>query len=120
MATFSTRSNKSIHKGPEYFSKLYVELDIDKYKLDKYKELFMLGSFQAMHDADLAYNEIYHKCAQNAWSKESLIRCLDEEQQLAVKHPESFDDFTYRYHLLKAISELKLQLQSGALDHLYL
>ncbi|MFI5162616.1 MAG: hypothetical protein ACHQHN_15160 [Sphingobacteriales bacterium] len=120
MATFSTRTNKSINRGLEYFSKLYNELDIEKYKLEKYKELFMLGSFKAMHDADLAYNEIYHKCAQNAWSKESLLRCLEEEEQLSFKHPESFDNFTYRYHVLKAITEIRLQLQSGNLDHLYL
>ena len=120
MTTFSTRTNKGMYKGPEHFSKLYNELDIDKYKLDKYKELFMLGSFQAMHDADLAYNEIYHKCAQNARSKESLLRCLEEEEQLSIKHPQSFDDFTYRYHLLKAIAEIREQLRSGALDYLYL
>jgi hypothetical protein len=120
MATFSTRTNKSMHKGSEYFLKLHNELDIDKYNLEKYKELFMLGSFQAMHDADLAYNEIYHKCAQNAWSKESLLLCLDQEEHLSIKHPQSFDDFTYHNHLLKAIAEIRQQIKSGGLDYLYL
>jgi hypothetical protein len=79
----------------------------------------MLGSFQAMHDADLAYDEIYRKCAQNATTKESLFRCLEQEEQLSIKHPESFDDLTYRRHLLKAIAEIRQHLKSGTLDYLY-
>ena len=59
MTIFAPRPHKTLNKASDYFLKLQQELDIEKYKLDKYKDLFMLGSFQAMHDADLAYNDIY-------------------------------------------------------------
>lgn len=62
MTLFVPRTHNTSNKASEYFIKLYQELDIGKYKLEKYGELFMLGSFQAMHDADLAYNDIYCKC----------------------------------------------------------
>ena len=117
--TFATRTDRNIHKGSEHFLKLYDELDIDKYKLESYKELFMLASFQAMHDADLAYDNIYRKCAQNAWSKERLLICLIEEEQLAIKHPDCFDNHTYREHVLKVIAEIRHQVKTGALDYLY-
>jgi hypothetical protein len=120
MTTFSTWVNKSMNKGPEYFSKLYRELDMDKYKLEKYKELFMLASFQGMYDADLAYSEIYLKCSQNVGSKESLLNCLDQEEKLLIRHPECFDQFIYRQNVLKAIAEIRFQVLTGALDHCYL
>jgi len=120
MATFSTQANKNIQKAPEYFLKLDKQLDIEKYKLEKYKDLFMLASFQAMHDSDLAYHTIYYKCAQNAETKQSLLNYLEQEERFSEKNPGCFDHFNYRQQALKAISEIKQQIKSGALDFLYL
>jgi len=107
-------------KASEYFIKLSAELDIEKYKLQKYKELFMLASFQVMHDADLAYNDIYTKCSKNASSKDSLLSCLEQEEQLSYKNPDCFDSNAYRQSLLKVASEIKHQLVSGSLDFLFM
>jgi len=106
-------------KASEHFIKLYNELDMDKYKIEKYKELFKLSSFQVMHDSDLAYYEVYLKCSQNASSKESLLSCLDQEEKLSYRHPQSFDNITYRKNLVKAIAEVEHQLKSGTLDYLF-
>ena len=120
MTTFIPRTNRHSMKASEYFIKLSAELDMEKYKLQKYNELFMLSSCQVMHDSDLAYNDIYIKCSQNASSKDSLLSCLDQEEQLSYKHPDCFDNNTYRQNLLKVSSEIKHQLASGSLDFLFL
>jgi hypothetical protein len=120
MTIFSTRPGKILNKASEYFLKLHQDLDIEKYKLEKYKELFMLGSFQAMHDADLAYNEIYLKCSQNAQSKASLLLCLHEEQRFPVSHTKCFDANIYRQNIIKAIEEVRMHILAGDLDHLYI
>jgi hypothetical protein len=120
MTTFIPRTTKNLNKASEYFKKLHHELDIDKYKLDKYRELFMLGSFQVMHDADLAYNDIYLKCAANAQSKESLLQCLEQEEKLLMKKPESFDGNVYRLNIAKCIAEIKMHILNGDLDYLYM
>lgn len=119
MTTFITRTNKSQQKASQYFLKLYAELDLSKYKLEKYRELFMLASFQEMHDADLAYFDVYLKCSQNASTKESVLQCLDQEEMLSLKSPHSFDDRTYRRHVLKAINEIRGHIKNGDLDYLY-
>ena len=119
MTTFAIRSNKNSHKATAYFSKMHAELDLEKYKLDKYKELFNLTSFQNMHDADLAYHNIYCKCAENARTKESLLNCLEQEERLLIKHPNAFNPDTYQTHTLNAINEIKQLLKNGSMDHLY-
>lgn len=119
MTNFITRANKSQTKASQYFLKLYAELDMSKYKLEKYRELFRLASFQEMHDADLAYFDIYQKCSQNASTKESVLLCLAQEEVLSLKNPHSFDDHTYRKHVLKAISEIRDHIKKGDLDYLY-
>jgi len=119
MTIFTPRPNKTLNRASEYFHKQQQELDIEKYKLDKYKELFMLGSFQAMHDADLAYSDIYLKCSKNAQSKENLLRCLEEEEKLTISNPESFDNLVYRKAIMKAIAEVKMHILAGGLDFLY-
>jgi hypothetical protein len=119
MTTFAPRANKHMKKASDYFFKIHSDIDIEKYKLDKYQELFNLSSFQAMHDADLAYHAIYRKCAENAQSKESLFNCLDQEEKFLSLHENAFNADTYRMHQLKAISEVREYLKSGSLDHLY-
>src|SRR6202012_1185434 len=96
---------RTLTKAAGYFNKLLQEIDIEKYKLDKYKELFMLGSFQAMFDADLAYHDIYKKCAQNAQSKSGLLLSLHEEEKLPLGNPECFDSKVYRQSITNAIAE---------------
>ena len=120
MTLFAPRTHSTLNKASEYFLKLQRELDIGKYKLEKYGELFMLGSFQAMHDADLAYNDIYFKCSQNAQSKENLLWCLEQEEKLSIKHPDCFDNNTYRLNIVKAVAEVKMHILSGDLDYLYM
>ncbi|HTD99223.1 MAG TPA: hypothetical protein VK668_08030 [Mucilaginibacter sp.] len=112
-------TTKSSKKSSVFFLKLHSELDLEKYKLAKYQELFKLSSFQSMHDADLAYHKIYRKCAENSWTKETLLHCLEEEEKFIIKHPDAFDADTFKQHTLNAIKEIKHQLKSGALDYLY-
>jgi hypothetical protein len=119
MSSYTARSNKTISKASDYFLKMYSELDLQKYKLAKYQELFKMSSFRAMHDADLAYYNVYSRCAENAGSKENLLYCLDQEERFLTQHPEAFDAGTYRMHLLKAINEIREHLKNGSLDHLY-
>lgn len=119
MTTFVTKPDKVLKKAADYFLKMYSELDLEKYKLDKYQELFKLSSFRAMHDADLAYHSIYYKCAGNACSKQNLLNCLDQEERFLTKNPEAYNQDTYRRHALCAIVEIKEHLKNGDLDHLY-
>lgn len=119
MNTFATRPTKEMKKASDYFSKINAEIDLEKYKLDKYKELFKLSSFQAMHDADLAYHTIYQKCAANARSKQELLNCLEQEEKFLSMHQNAFNADTYRMHSLKAINEIREHLKSGSLDYLY-
>jgi len=119
MTTFTSRPNKDQKKASDYFSKMYDELDLEKYKLAKYEELFKLSSFQAMHDADLAYHNIYRKCAEGAHSKESVLNCLEQEERFLTMHPNAFNADSYRLHALKAINELRQHLLDGSLDHLF-
>lgn len=119
MNTFTTRNNKELKKASDYFSKINSEIDLEKYKLEKYQELFKLSSFQAMHDADLAYHVIYQKCAANAQSKKSLLDCLEQEEKFLSLHERAFNADTYRMHSLKAINEIREHLKSGSLDYLY-
>ncbi|HVW14091.1 MAG TPA: hypothetical protein VHB54_09720 [Mucilaginibacter sp.] len=119
MATFNLKPHRALHKAAEYFRKLDEELDLEKYKLDKYKELFMLASFQTMHDADMAYHYVYQRCALNSSSKETLLCCLEAEARSGLSEPGCFDRNVYRQHVLKAISEIRKQLTSGVLDYLY-
>jgi hypothetical protein len=119
MTTFSIRTTRDLKKASRYFSTMRSELDLEKYKLAKYQELFKLASFQNMHDADLAYYNAYKKCAENAWTKESLLHFLEQEEKLFAIHPDVFNPNVYNMHMLKAISEVKHQLNNGALDHLY-
>ena len=119
MTTFMMRTHKQSSKASEFFLKLNDELDIDKYKLDKYKELFMLGSFQVMHDSDLAYHNIYIRCAQYAVSKESLFNCLDQEEKFPSPNSECFDAGIYRENVLRIIADIKQQLAAGTLDYLF-
>jgi hypothetical protein len=120
MTTFTLYSGKSLHKASEHFLKMFNDLDLDKYKLDRYQELFKLASFRNMHDADLAYHDVYAKCAKNADTRQSLLNCLDQEKKLLLKHPKAFDSDIYRLHVHKAINDISRQLDGGALDHLYL
>ena len=119
MTTFAPRQNKGSQKAFLYFSKMRADLDLEKYQLPKYQDLFLLSSFKSMHDADLAYHNIYDKCAENSHSKEQLLNCLQQEEKFSIKHPKAFDADNYRRHSLNAISELQQQLTSGAFDHLY-
>ena len=119
MNTFATKPNKDLKKATDYFLKMYSDLDLEKYKLDKYQDLFRLSSFQAMHDADLAYHSIYQKCAKYSQSKHILLHCLDEEEKFVTKHPEAFNQDTYRRHSINAINEIRDHLKNGDLDHLY-
>ena len=120
MSVFIPRSNKNTSRAAEYFLKLSTELDMDKYNLPKYKELFLLASFQAMHDTDLAYYVTYQKCAVNAQSKDQLLNCIAQEQMLNFKHPKCFDEQNFRGYLLKALAEIKKQIEEGALDYLFI
>ncbi|MDB5135477.1 MAG: hypothetical protein JWP37_2080 [Mucilaginibacter sp.] len=119
MATFTSRNARDSKKASDYFSKMHSELDLEKYKLAKYQELFQLSSFQNMHDADLAYFEVYSKCAKNSWTKEDLLNCLEQEERLLIKHPNAFNSDAYKQHVRKAINDIKQQLNGGALDYLY-
>jgi hypothetical protein len=119
MTTFAPRQNKDSKKASLYFSKMRADLDIEKYQLAKYQDLFLLSSFKAMHDADLAYHHIYDKCAENSKTKEHLLDCLQQEEKFSSKHPKAFDADNYRRHTLNAITEIRNQLSSGAFDHLY-
>ncbi len=119
MSVFIPRSNKNTSRASEYFLKLSTELDMDKYNLPKYKELYLLASFQAMHDTDLAYYVIYQKCAANAQSKDQLLNCITQEAMLNFKHPDCFDERNFRTFLLKALGELEKQLKAGILDYLF-
>ena len=119
MTTFATRPNKDLRKATQYFLKMNSELDLEKYKLAKYQELFKMTSFQAMHDADLAYHNIYHKCAESSYSKDGLLDCLAQEERFLTKHPEAFNHDNYRKHALSAISEIREHLNTGKLDHLF-
>lgn len=119
MTTFAARPNKDIKKASGYFSKMYSDLDLEKYKLAKYQDLFQLSSFQAMHDADLAYHSVYCKCAKNAETKESLLNCLEQEEKFSIKHHDAFNDDNYRHHTIKAIHDIKQQLSNGTLDYLF-
>jgi hypothetical protein len=120
MTLFIPKPGRTLNKASNYFLKLQQDVDIEKYKLEKYKELFMLGSFRAMYDADLAYNEIYLKCSQNAQTKASLLICLEREEKLPGSHPEYFNIITYRLNVIKAVAEIRTHLLSGDLDHLYM
>jgi len=119
MAVFMPKTEKRSVKAFEYFTRLANELDLDKYNLPKYKELFMLSSFQAMYDADLAFHHVYIKCSQNAYSKETLLSCLAAEEVSFFKHPDCFDNFTFRQNLLHKISDIRHQLISGSLQYLF-
>jgi hypothetical protein len=119
MTSFITRANKDLKKASEYFKKMHSELGIEKYKLAKYQELFNLASFQAMHDADLAYYSVYQKCSEHACSKEDLLNCLEQEEIFLSKHPDAFNQAIFRKHALNAISEVKEHLETGQLDYLY-
>jgi hypothetical protein len=119
MTTFSTRPNTYLKKASMYFLKMHSELDLEKYRFAKYQDLFKLSSFQNMHDADLAYHKVYHICAENASSKESLLNCLENKEKFFHKHPRAFNDHIYLHHVHKAISEIKYKLNSGILDHLF-
>ena len=119
MTTFTARPPKDLKKASEYFVKMHRDLDIEKYKLAKYQELFKLSSFQAMHDADLAYHNIYHRCSENATSKQALLNCLEQEEKFLPKHPDAFNHEIYRKHALNAISEVRDHLENGQLDYLY-
>lgn len=119
MTTFTARTTKDLKKASEYFLKMHSELDIEKYKLAKYQELFKLTSFQAMHDADLAYYSIYRKCSEHASSKLALLNCLEQEELFLPKNPDAFNHEIYRKHALNAISEIRDHLENGQLDYLY-
>jgi len=119
MSTFITRTNREPQRASGYFSKMHSELDLEKYKLEKYQELIKLTSFQNMHDTDLAYHQIYNTCAQNAATKQALLSCLDQEEKLLTAHPNAFDHDIYRKQALKLIGELKHQLNAGTLDYLF-
>ena len=119
MNTFASRTTRDTKKASEYFSKMHSDLDLEKYKLAKYQELFRLSSFQAMHDADLAYHSVYQKCAENAGSKQLLLDCLKQEEKFLFRHPNAFNHDIYRKHALNAIAEVKEHLESGKLDYLY-
>ena len=119
MTSFTTRSNRDLRKASEYFKKMHSELGIEKYKLPKYQELFNLASFQAMHDADLAYYIVYQKCSEHSTSKEDLLNCLEQEGIFLSKHPDAFNQAIFRKHALNAISEVKEHLETGQLDYLY-
>ena len=119
MTTFISRTNKDSKRAPEYFSRLHSELDMGKYSLPKYQEFINLASFQNMHDADLAYHEVYHQCAENAHSKAGLLSGLEQESKLLTQHPNAFDHDIYKKHTLNAIDEIKHQLHNGALDYLF-
>jgi len=119
MADISPDKSKNLKKSAQYFTKLYTELNLDKYKLQKDKKLFELISFQNMHDADLAYHDVYVKCAASAWSKQSLLRCLEQELTLAIKNPAAFNADIYKQHFTIAVIEVIRQLQKGLVDHLF-
>ena len=119
MTSLTIRTNKDLRKASEYFQKMHSELGIEKYKLAKYQELFNLASFQAMHDADLAYFCVYQKCSEHASSKADLLNCLEQEEIFLSKHPDAFNQAIFRKHALNAISEVKEHLETGQLDHLY-
>lgn len=119
MNTFITRTNKEPQRASGYFSKMHSELDLEKYKLEKYQELIKLASFQNMHDTDLAYYHIYNTCAKNAATRQCLLNCLEQEEKLLTKHPDAFNHNAYKQCALKLISELKHQLNTGALDYLF-
>jgi hypothetical protein len=119
MTTFATRQNIGPKKASDYFLKMCSDLDIEKYKLEKYQDLFRLSSFQAMHDADLAYHAIYRKCSENAASKQTVLSCLEQEERFLTRHPTAFNQDIFRRHALNAISEIRDHLKNGDLDHLY-
>ena len=120
MTSFSSTSAKHPRKASEFFLRLHSDLDLEKYKLDKYQELIKLSSLQNMHDADLAYQYVYHNCAENASSKLNLLNSLDQEEKLLVGHPRAFDNGIYRKHIHNAITEIKDQLNKGILDYLFI
>ena len=119
MNTFTLRSGKGLHKASQHFLKMFSDLNLDKYKLDRYQELFKLASFRNMHDADLAYHDVYSRCFENADTRENLLHCLDREEKLLLCHRQAFDADIYRLHVHKAINEIRSQLDNGALEHLY-
>jgi hypothetical protein len=119
MNTFITRTSKESKRAAEYFLKMHNELDLEKYKLDKYSELIELASFQNLHDADLAYQNVYATCAKYANTRQGLLNCLEEQINLLTKHPAAFSHDAYKQETFKLITEIKKQLNTGALDYLF-
>jgi len=60
------------NKTNDYFIRLYESQNPERYKT-KPKH----GGFDDLHDIELALKDLYSICAQNAWTKEELIKALD-------------------------------------------
>lgn len=114
-----TRTNKESKRAAGFFLRMRDELDLEKYKLEKYQELLKLASFQNMHDTDLAYQNIYSVCAKYAATKQGLLNCLQEEANLLTVHPDAFNHDAYKQQALKLINEIRQQLTAGNLDYLF-
>jgi hypothetical protein len=72
-----------------------------------------------MHDSDLAYYYVYFKCADNARSKQSLLSCLEYELKFIFNNKKAFNAAVYKENVIKAINQVRQQLVSGSLDHLF-
>lgn len=111
---------KDPQKASRHFTRLCTELNIEKYQSSGYNKLFELVSFQNMHDADLAYHYIYRKCAENAWSKQSILDCLEQERKIVLKDPAAFNADKYAQTIGRAAKEIQEQLLKGDLDFLFI
>jgi hypothetical protein len=60
------------NKTNDYFTGLYEKQNPEKY-LNKPKH----EVFENLHDIELALQDLYSECAQNAWTEERLLTALD-------------------------------------------
>jgi hypothetical protein len=60
------------NKTNDYFIGLYERQNPERY-FNKTKH----GAFDNLHDIELALQDLYSACAQNAWTEERLLKALD-------------------------------------------
>lgn len=119
MNTFVPDSDKVLKNATHFFSMRCREVDLEKYSDKEYCNLLDESIIEAMYDSDLAYYNVYAKCADNSSSKDQLLNYLKIEEQFVPNHPNAFNNEAYRLNTVKAVSEIKHHLNNGDLDYLF-
>jgi hypothetical protein len=97
----------------DFFIRLFEKKNPERYAYKPKNELF-----DNLHDIELAYQDLYRTCAENAWTKERLLNALENIISSDSINNKAKDSEKYLETIVNGAKKIKESIENDSL-HTY-